>query len=237
VNDKQRDPRLDAIRGQSDIVKLTTSLAGAALVFSINLTTADAVTYSRPLQWGLVITWILLGVSVFLGLWTLFYTPQLLASNTMTIDAPEVRFSFLFSLLALGAGIAVLAFILVNSIISGAAAAPTKVNSAMQAIKIAVSTLPASDKIAKVETIEMIKGNDENRFVFDTWHVRLDIRRRSYCSSSRAFLSTVGSRDIFIDPESGQTLVLGTREVGWLKRPRCSFGKRTDDARVNRTKK
>ena len=127
----------------------------------------------------------------------------------MTVDADEVRFPFMFSLLALGLGIALLAIILVISTSSGAAAESNKVNSATQAAKIAINSLPRSDRIIKIDSVEIVKGMDENHFLFDTWHVQIDVYHGLAQSngSEKTTMSQV-VRDVLIDPKTASTFLV-----------------------------
>jgi hypothetical protein len=211
VQADRRDPRLDAIRTLSGIVKLTTRLGGAALVFSINLVNAADVIYSRPIQLGLIATWALLGLSVLLGLWTLLYTPQLVASPTLTVDAAEVRISFMLSLLSLGLGIALLAVILCVATLTGPRGESSRVVSALQAVRLSEAAVPASKRVTRVLGVELIKGANKDRFVFDTWRVQLGVASLWKRGKKHVVQAQPGVIDIFIDSDTGESFVSGQR--------------------------
>ncbi len=202
---ESRDPRFDAITSTADILKVTTSLGGAALLFGINLTTAFATTYPRDLQIALVASWVLLAASVSLGLWRLFYTPLLLASD---VKVDDVRMPFALSLVALALGTLVLAAVLVTSTLGGPIAESPRVGSARDAVRTAIGALPRGERVVRVVTNELVGGEDRNRFVYDSWHVQIETCLAATCTRSPP--TALRIRDVYVDPNSGSTYVAET---------------------------
>jgi hypothetical protein len=219
----------DPIQSIADILKVTTSAAGAALLFGINLGATSPLLYSRGSQYGFVASWLILGASAAFGLWTLLYVPALLAgTSNMTVDSPDVRIPYQLHLVLLAIGVIVLASLIIVSTVTGAAVEDRSIRSPLDAADAALHWLPSRDRVARISVIELVKGTDENRFAYDTWHVQVELRatpapparsmpagrqnrsaRVSKTTASRSYdqapvhTPAPEIRDIFLDPTKG----------------------------------
>ena len=167
-------PSEKALTSANEILKLVTSLATGALVFSIGLTTSATTVYADWIKVILVVTWTLLFLAVVAGIYSQSLIPLQMRDDKPNISANELRYSAIASELLFIFGILGIAVTLAVSLFTSATGRHAMVATAVDAVSAARKTI-AGHRVAKVSALELIKGTDASDLADATWHVQFSI--------------------------------------------------------------
>ncbi|MBV9748255.1 MAG: hypothetical protein JO157_05530, partial [Acetobacteraceae bacterium] len=165
---------LDALKGAGDIIKLSTSLATGALVFSVGLL-GGAAGYAPWTRRLLAVTWCLLFLSIATGVISQAAIPVLMSEEKYDIEAPTYTWPGRAHQALFLAGLLLLAVALVKILYAEPAEERLRVRTAAEAVQVARATLAPRDRVSKLDTVELIKGTDQSSGGQMTWHVQLEL--------------------------------------------------------------
>ena len=175
-----------ALESAGDFLKVTTGLATGALVFSTTLLNNPG-ALTGAARWVLSIAWaallISIGASVFVAqgrITTKIAKKNYDIHNDLWLTRPTVihQWTFFGGILALGV---TLGIVLGNQPSTEALQVPK----ATDAVRLAISRVPRSVHIVKVDAIDLIKGADATDPTLETWHIQLDGTVRPPASRTR----------------------------------------------------
>ena len=193
-----RSPDAAALASAVDLLKLLTSLATGALVFSIGLVNRSGFVDTPLLKAVLVISWASLFVAVLAGVWAQSLVPNQVRHGSPDISAPALRNSTMVQEAFFIFGILGVAIALITSIVSMPAPVEAKIASPIAAVRTAAATLGLGSGAMydKIDVVELLRGADPTRVEEQAWHVRFELRRGK---------STI-SRDVYVDPVTGESM-------------------------------
>jgi hypothetical protein len=187
-------PDAAALTSAVDLIKVLTSLATGALVFSIGLNSPTGFAYLPRIKDVLIASWILLFLAVASGVYAQGLAPNQIRNNRPNINSGELRAAVMAQEAFFVLGILGIATALVSALLG----APTKLQAAietpMAAVRSATDDLSPHDQLDKVAIVELIKGLDASRPDEQTWHVQFAVSDGSNSAT----------RDVYLDAVTGQ---------------------------------
>jgi len=205
-------PDKDAIAAVVDLLKLETSLATGVLAFSIGLTTSTTVIYSADMKPWLIAGWVILAISIIFGVLGLFYGPALYTNPKLTIYSGEVRVATMANQVGFVFGSAFVGVVLVLSLNAGPSRNEGSVRTPLVAVRYATARVAKLGTIAKISTVELIKGTDASRIESAVWHVQFELKskgaaQKTKTASSKTKPAPTENRtvDVYVDTMSPMT--------------------------------
>ena len=185
-----------ALNSVAELLKLITSLATGALVFSIGFEGVASVTFPIWLKVMLVFSWVFLLTSVVAGVWSQSLIPLQLDSDTPDIDSKDLRYPAIVMEIFFTLGIAFFSVTLAISVFVPSHFMTIKVKTAADALHYA--TLVKCENVSKVAAVELIKGEDVTDPSQAVWHVQLELKPTSIKTKLKSY------KDIFVKAEDAE---------------------------------
>ena len=183
-----------ALTSAVDLIKVLTSLATGALVFSIGLNSPTGFTYQPQIKNVLITAWILLFLAVACGVYAQGLVPNQVRNNRPNINSGELRTAVMAQEIFFVFGILGIAAALVSALLGAPTKTAVAIETATAAVENARDELAPQDQVSKVDTVELIKGLDVSRPDQQTWHVQFDVKNGT----------TNVTRDIYLDAVTGK---------------------------------
>ena len=186
-----------------DVVKILTSLATGALVFSVGLVAPTWGPYPLAIKWLIVLSWVSFGGAVFVGLWALYSAPRLVDAGKADIAADEVSDPGGAQQLAFLLGIVFLAAALIAVMFTSSSTVSYETDNAAAAVHRAVGQLKPGELLQKVAMVELVKGTDPSNGTQTQWHVQLEVKARDMKPNDKprivdVYLSAAKMNDIYV---------------------------------------
>jgi hypothetical protein len=193
----------DALKAAGDIIKVSTGLATGSLIFSVGLI-GNAPSYSLTVRVLLVVSWILLAISIIVGVLSQAAIPVLMAHQDYNIEDKYFTYPGRVHQTAFVIAIIVLSIALFKMVYSE----PTtlRVPTAVEAVSIARNSISNKYDIERLSKIELIKAPSD-RPSATTWRAEFEVTQKHTQGGSEG-PSHPHSINVFIDALRGNTTII-----------------------------
>jgi hypothetical protein len=188
-------PDQAALSSVNDILKLLTTLATGALVFSVGLLAPASTTYPDWVKWVLAITWFLFFVAAASGVYAQSLVPLQIRTQHENINECELRGAAIVLEVCFFLGVLGLALTLIVTLFSTPTRQGLSIETPLAALQCARASIGRGQRVLTVDTVELIKGLDTNRIDQSSWHVRMQTKPKA--PSKQAIKQTI---DIYLNP-------------------------------------
>lgn len=181
-------------------MKVSTGLAGGALVFSIGLLpNAETLVASQRLV--VAATWVCLFMATVFGIFAHASLPIMMKNRNysleykpFTIPARFHQILFLLGVMGIASTLVLLLFRVPDFAVT---------SKASDAVRVTISAIPIGCRIGRIETIELLRGTDPNDLNSAFWHIRLDVSQRSGSSKTCGARATGNVYDSLVNVGTG----------------------------------